>query len=132
MWLCNNRTAGAGPGARPRPFFRPAAAPPASRCSAEVQSAVSPFCNRQRIGTFRCSSVLLSLFLAAFVPAFTSKAKEKWPKPTEEARRQAEAEKRHEAEVWAHIEPEVLAWTNKGKPYIPWAAKPEDLPQTGI
>src|SRR5204863_162127 len=28
--------------------------------------------------------------------------------------------------------PEVLAWAEKGKPFIPWAAKTEDLPQAEI
>jgi pectate lyase len=59
-------------------------------------------------------------------------AKEKWPRPTEEARRQTESEKKYDAEIWKRLEPEVLAWTKKGKPYIPWAAKPEDLPQAKI
>jgi hypothetical protein len=73
------------------------------------------------------AAVALGLFFAQ-----TATAKEKWPKPTEAAKRQAEAEKRHEAEVWQRIEPEVLAWAKKGKPYIPWAAQPDDLPQASV
>lgn len=35
-------------------------------------------------------------------------------------------------EVWAKVLPELKAWEAEGKPYIPWAAKPADLPQAKI
>lgn len=35
-------------------------------------------------------------------------------------------------EAFARALPEIQAWAAKGKPYIPWAAKPEDLPQAKI
>ena len=35
----------------------------------------------------------------------------------------AEADRRSD-EAWARALPEVRAWESKGKPYIPWAAKP--------
>jgi hypothetical protein len=73
-----------------------------------------------------CALLLLSLF------ATSSFAREKWPAPTEEAKRKAEQWRRHEEEVWRKIEPEVVAWGEKGKPYIPNAGKPEDLPQAKI
>src|SRR5262252_4539457 len=59
----------------------------------------------------------------------TSFAREKWPAPTEEAKRKAEQAARHEEDVWRKIEPEVIAWGKKGKPFIPSAAKPDDIPQ---
>src|SRR5438045_2673713 len=35
-------------------------------------------------------------------------------------------------EAFARALPEIEAWAKKGKPYIPGAAKPEDLPQAKI
>ena len=35
-------------------------------------------------------------------------------------------------EAWAKALPDVKAWEAKGKPYIPWAAKPSDLPQAKV
>ncbi len=34
-----------------------------------------------------------------------------------------------EDEAWLKAQPELVAWAKKGKPYIPGAAKPADLPQ---
>src|SRR5882724_7786472 len=41
-------------------------------------------------------------------------------------------QKQHEDEVWKRIEPEVLAWAAKGKPYLPHAIVPSDLPQATV
>lgn len=35
-------------------------------------------------------------------------------------------------EAWKKALPALEEWAKKGKPYIPWAAKPEDLPQSDI
>lgn len=49
-----------------------------------------------------------------------------------EARRlKAESNKRSD-EAWARALPIVKEWEAKGKPYIPWAAEPADLPQADI
>jgi len=45
--------------------------------------------------------------------------------------RKAAAEKRSD-EIFARALPEIQAWAAKGKPYLPGAAKPEDLPQAKI
>ncbi len=37
-----------------------------------------------------------------------------------------------EDEAWAKAQPELAAWAAKGKPYLPGAAKPADLPQADI
>ena len=37
-----------------------------------------------------------------------------------------------EDEAWLKAQPELEAWAKKGKPYIPGAAKPADLPQADI
>jgi hypothetical protein len=37
-----------------------------------------------------------------------------------------------EDEAWAKAQPELAAWAKRGKPYLPGAAKPSDLPQAEI
>lgn len=59
-------------------------------------------------------------------------AREKWPAQTEESKKQQEATRVREEEIWKKIQPEIEAWAKKGKPYIPSAAKPSDLPQAEI
>jgi len=49
----------------------------------------------------------------------------------EAARKMADADRRSD-ESWQKALPVVREWEEKGKPYIPWAAKPEDLPQAPI
>src|SRR6266550_3659540 len=39
---------------------------------------------------------------------------------------------RRSDEAWDRAQPEIEAWAKKGKPYIPWAAKPDDLPQAAL
>ena len=72
---------------------------------------------------------LWSVILLAPGPAL---ARESWPKSTEEARREMEAAKRHEAEVLQRIEPELAQWAKKGKPFLARAAVPGDLPQADV
>ena len=50
----------------------------------------------------------------------------------EAAKREASEQERHEQELWRRIEPEVLAWAKKGKPFLPAAAEPGDLPQASL
>jgi hypothetical protein len=45
--------------------------------------------------------------------------------------RKAAANQRSD-EIFARALPEIEAWAAKGKPYLPWAAKPADLPQAKI
>jgi hypothetical protein len=47
------------------------------------------------------------------------------------AEAQAAADKRSD-EAWQRAQPAIEEWAAKGKPYIPWAAKPSDLPQAAI
>jgi hypothetical protein len=59
-----------------------------------------------------------------------------YPKEPEEVRRQA-AQKRIESdrrsdEAWQRALGVIRTWEANGKPYVPWAAKPEDLPQAAI
>jgi hypothetical protein len=72
----------------------------------------------------------LVLAIMALLPC--ASAREKWPQPTEEAKRELAAMKQHEEEVWKKVEPEIAAWAKKGKPFIPSASKPSDLPQATV
>src|SRR5262245_32159537 len=49
-----------------------------------------------------------------------------------EARQKMAESDRRSDEAWAKALPDVKQWEAKGKPYIPWAAKPGDLPQSPI
>ena len=59
-----------------------------------------------------------------------------YPKVTSEVR--AEAQRRFDAmnrrsdEAFERALPQIEAWGRKGRPYIPGAAKPSDLPQADI
>jgi hypothetical protein len=37
-----------------------------------------------------------------------------------------------EDEAWEKAQPELARWAKKGKPYLPWAGQPSDLPQAKI
>ena len=77
-------------------------------------------------------SQFLIAALATALAAPAAFARESWPAQTEEAKKTAEAAAKREDEVWKKIQPEVQEWAKKGKPFIPSAAKPEDLPQADI
>jgi pectate lyase len=81
----------------------------------------------------------LSKWLAFFVLCWlglTSAAWAQYPKVPQEigresAARKAEADRRSD-EAWARAQPILAEWAAKGKPYLPGAAKPSDLPQADI
>jgi hypothetical protein len=83
-------------------------------------------------GLLKCSGIFAAALGIGCVIVQPVLAKEKWPKPTEEAKREAEAARRHEAEVLKLIEPEMAQWGQKGKPYLPQATVPTDLPQANV
>src|SRR5690242_2368080 len=79
------------------------------------------------------TQILTSAILpAAMLLTLTVHARERWPQPTPEARQQAAEFKQHEDELLKQIQPELEAWAKKGKPEIPWAGKPDDLPQAKV
>ncbi len=74
----------------------------------------------------------LAIVMGLAVASAAALARESWPGASPETKaRLAEAEKYEDA-VWKKIKPEIDEWTKKGKPFIPWAAKPDDLPQAEI
>ncbi|UOQ51105.1 pectate lyase family protein [Hymenobacter cellulosivorans] len=74
------------------------------------------------------------LFLSVLASAVARPALAQYPKipPEEQAKADAalaEAEKRSD-EAWKKALPIIEAEAKAGKPYVPWAAKPSDLPQS--
>jgi hypothetical protein len=73
-------------------------------------------------------SLSLSLAASAFAQGYP-----KVPPAVAEANRvESAATNRASDEAFARALPEIEAWAAKGKPYLPGAAKPEDLPQAKI
>ena len=59
-------------------------------------------------------------------------ARESWPVAQGADRQRQQEFKQHEENVISKDAPEIAEWAKKGKPFIPWAAKPEDLPQAKV
>jgi hypothetical protein len=49
-----------------------------------------------------------------------------------EIAQKAEAQRRHSDEAWEQALPAIRAWEAQGKPYLPGAARPDDLPQADL
>ena len=77
-----------------------------------------------------------SLFLLACLALEISVHAQGYPKVPgdimEKARADHAAATKLSDEAFARAMPEIEAWAKKGKPYIPSAAKPEDLPQAKV
>ncbi len=59
-------------------------------------------------------------------------ARESWPVPGEEIKQRDAAWNQYEQQVISNAAPALAEWAKKGKPYLPWASKPEDLPQAKV
>jgi pectate lyase len=74
------------------------------------------------------SGIVLTLFASNVVAQY--------PNVPGDVRRQAEEKMQANTErsdaAWEKAQPAIKEWEAKGKPYIPWAAKPSDLPQAKI
>ena len=79
-----------------------------------------------------CLAALFALVLAGAPKGFT----QGYPVVPRDLKAAAEARKtladKRSDEIFAHALPEIEAWAARGKPYLPGAAKPEDLPQAKI
>jgi hypothetical protein len=77
------------------------------------------------------STTIVVLMAVAVWPAAAQ-----YPNVPAEVRAQAEAEKREadrlSDEAWDRALPIIEEWEAKGRPYIPWAARPQELPQADI
>ncbi len=75
-------------------------------------------------------------FFLSLALAMTTMAYAQYPQLTEEGKAHIAAlkakAKAHSDSAWAVAEPIVLAEAKEGRPYIPWAYRPYDLPQAKI
>lgn len=75
----------------------------------------------------------MKYFAAAVVLAAVSGlARESWPTPGDDIKQRDAAWNAYEQQIISNTAPEIAAWAKKGKPFLPWAAKPEDLPQATV
>lgn len=58
--------------------------------------------------------------------------RELWPVMPEATKLVQATWKQHEQEVISNIQPALAAWAQRGKPFIPWASQPGDLPQAAV
>jgi hypothetical protein len=59
-------------------------------------------------------------------------ARESWPAPGEKIKQRDAAWNQYEQQVVSNVAPQLAEWEKKGKPFIPWASKPGDLPQAKV
>jgi len=59
-------------------------------------------------------------------------AREKWPEATDAEKTRIAGFWQYERQLFQKIQPDLDAWAKKGKPFIPRAAKPGDLPQATV
>ncbi|HEY3762504.1 MAG TPA: polysaccharide lyase [Verrucomicrobiae bacterium] len=59
-------------------------------------------------------------------------ARESWPVADAQVQQRDKDWDAYEQQVISNDAPVIAEWTNKGKPYIPWAEKPSDLPQATV
>ena len=81
----------------------------------------------------RLLSLSFALSLSLLAPRLAAQGYPKVPADLQSAMnaRKAAADQRSDA-IFASQQAELAAWTAKGKPYLPGASKPEDLPQASI
>jgi hypothetical protein len=59
-------------------------------------------------------------------------SRESWPVPAGADLKRQQEFRQHGQEVLTNIAPQLAEWAKKGKPFIPWAARPDDLPQAKV
>ena len=75
--------------------------------------------------------ILASVAFLVMTSIYVQTAHAQYPRVPGDVREQAaqkmEAMNKRSDEAWAKALPIIKEWEAKGKPYIPWAAKPDDL-----
>ncbi|HEY1719303.1 MAG TPA: polysaccharide lyase [Verrucomicrobiae bacterium] len=59
-------------------------------------------------------------------------ARENWPVPGEAVKQRDAEWNQYEQQVISNDAPVIAEWAKKGKPFIPWASQPSDLPQAKV
>jgi len=76
------------------------------------------------------NKILLAIAVGALVQR--AAARENWPIPDEAIKAREAAWNQYEQQVTSNCAPVIAEWAKKGKPFIPWAALPSDLPQASV
>ncbi|MGH8022920.1 MAG: pectate lyase family protein, partial [Limisphaerales bacterium] len=76
--------------------------------------------------------IATATILTALGLSDTGVAREHWPAPPPSIQKRDAACDRYQQEVISKDAPVIAAWAKKGKPFIPWASKPADLPQAKV
>ena len=76
------------------------------------------------------NKILLAIAVGALVQR--AAARENWPIPDETIKAREAAWNQYEQQVISNCAPVIAEWAKKGKPFIPWAALPSDLPQASV
>ena len=80
--------------------------------------------------------MIARLVLLTFLLATSAHLRAQYPRITSAVKKESEermaAADRRSDEAWAAALPEVERWAAQGKPFIPSAAEPKDLPQAKI
>jgi hypothetical protein len=76
-------------------------------------------------------TIILGIAAAWFSPV-SGLARESWPVPDETIKAREAAWSKYERQVISNCAPVIAEWARKGKPFIPWASRPEDLPQAKV
>ncbi len=78
------------------------------------------------------TSKWMVLTVGAVMAAKMVLGRESWPvEPASERAREA-AWKNYENALIERLQPQLADWDKRGKPFIPWASKPSDLPQATV
>ena len=79
---------------------------------------------------------ILSFISLSAAIAFSHQALAQYPQVPKDVQRSADsmmdAARKHSDEAWAKALPIIEADAKKGKPFIPWASRPTDLPQSDL
>ncbi len=80
------------------------------------------------------NKVILASTLASGILSFAQfgYARENWPIADDTIKARDAAWNQYEQQVISNCAPQIAEWAKKGKPFIPWASKPEDLPQAKV
>jgi len=79
----------------------------------------------------KTNSVLPTIFLSGLLVSPVL-ARENWPIPDDAIKERDAAWNQYEQQVISNAAPQLAEWAIKGKPFIPWASKPGDLPQARV
>jgi hypothetical protein len=93
----------------------------------QPSAAVYELLNMRTKTIFQTTLIAAVLSLNSLAPA-----REKWPEATEAEKARTAAFWQYAGQLEQKLQPELDAWARKGKPFIPWAAKPGDLPQATV